>query len=159
MDIWKKRDWEKYYKGRDYRSGLRVRYEKNVDPEVSQAIKSFAAWLRKEYKFPKRVVVYVKGDRRIKSMYGEYVCDTFFRPGDRNVEPYARIATGDYPELLEEIGRDNALAAILFHIARELTCYFQWLNDLELTPIGEERQATNYARKILEDYSQTRDHP
>ena len=76
MDIWKKRDWEKYYNGRDYRSGLRVRYEKSVDPEVSQAIKSFAAWLRKEYKFPKRVVVYVKGDRRIKSMYGEYVFQT-----------------------------------------------------------------------------------
>ena len=29
----------------------------------------------------------------------------------------------------------------------------------KLTPIGQERQATNYARYILDEYAETREHP
>ncbi len=92
-------------------------------------------------------------------MYGDMVCGTFFRPADRNREPYIRVAAGDYEELLEECGKDNALAGILNTVLHELTHYFQWLNDLDLTLIGEERQATNYARNIMYDYRDTREHP
>ena len=37
--------------------------------------------------------------------------------------------------------------------------FFQWINALKLTPIGQERQATNYARYILDEYAETREHP
>lgn len=103
--------------------------------------------------------MYIKSSARVKSMYGDMVCGTFFRPADRNVEPYIRIATGDYPILAEKRGHDNALASYIWTIAHELTHYFQWLNDLPLTLIGEERQATNYANRILDEYANTRDHP
>ena len=142
-----------------FRSGLRMRYDVEVNEDVRRSVSEFVFWLRKEYTFPKRVCVYVKADRRIKSMKGDMVCGTFFRPADRDREPYIRIATGDYVELLAKWDRDNALAAILSTLAHELTHYFQWLNDLDLTLIGEERQATCYARQILSDYAQTRDHP
>ena len=159
MNIWCINDWTKYYGLSIYRKGLRVRYDPFLDQEVERAIKEFIAWLRTEYVFPKRVRVYIKSVRRIRSKAGDLVCGTFFRPADRNAEPYICIATGDYLELVKKHGKDNALAKIIWSIAHELTHYFQWLNDLNLTLIGEERQATNYASNILYDYSQTRDHP
>ena len=69
------------------------------------------------------------------------------------------IAAGDYDDLCRKWGRDNALAAILNTIAHELTHYFQWINSLQLTPIGEERQAARYAGYILDEYAETREHP
>ena len=159
MNVWTIDKWKKFYSKHPYRSGLRVRYENKVDSEVKRAIKECIDWLRSEYVFPKRIRLYVKANRRIKAQNGEMVCGTFFRPADRNQEPYIRIATGDYSELLEKRGKDNALAAMLYTLIHELTHYFQWLNDLDLTLIGEERQATNYSRSIMYDYSKTRDHP
>ena len=159
MDIWRIKKWEKYYKNNPCKPGLQVRYEKNVDYEVKRAIMNCVKWLRSEYIFPKKIRIYVKSARRIKAQNGENVCGTFFRPADRNKEPYIKVATGDYFELLAQRGRDNALSAILQTIMHELTHYFQWLNDLPLTLIGEERQATIYSRRLMYDYSETRDHP
>ena len=159
MEIWKQTKWKSYYHNRPHRSGLRIDYEKNVDFEVKRACKEFVLWLRKEYVFPMRVRVYVKETRQIKACDGEMVCGTAFLPYSKDVEPYIRIATGDYLELVEQRGKDNALATILTTLAHELTHYFQWLNDVNLTPIGEERQATRCANLVIERYAQTRDHP
>ena len=130
--------------------------DKDVDPEVRRACKDFAKWVRQEYYFPVRIPVYVKSAVRIKAKDGDRVCGTFWRPDDYNEEPYARIATGDYPQLREKRGTYNALAEILLSMAHELTHYFQWINELPLTPIGEERQATRYSYYILDEYSKTR---
>lgn len=159
MNIWETKRWKRFYKNTVYRNGLRVICDKNIHPEVRRAVKEFVSWLRKEFKFPKRVRMYIKAQRRIKSKKGDMVCGTFFRPADRNIEPYIRVATGDYEELVVKRGKDNALAAVLFSIAHELTHYFQWLNDIDLTLIGEERQASVYERKIVDFYAETRDHP
>lgn len=78
---------------------------------------------------------------------------------DYNIEPHIRVAAGDYMDLCHKWGKDSALTAILSTIAHELTHYFQWINALKLTPIGQERQATNYARYILDEYAETREHP
>jgi hypothetical protein len=118
----------------------------------------FAKWLRQEYEFPMRIPVYVKAAAQIRAMDGDMVYGTFFGPYSMSVEPYARIATGYYLELCEESDQDNALAEILISIAHELTHYFQWLNQLDLTLIGEERQAKRYAYLIVDDYANTTDH-
>ena len=159
MDIWKLQKWEKYYKYHSHRSGLRIRYDSAVDSEVKRAIDEFVLWLRSRYNFPMRVQIYVKAHRRIKTQSGDFACGTFFGPYDRDLEPYIKIATGDYYELLEFRGKDNALAGMLWCIAHELTHYYQWLNDVRLTSIGEERQATNYANKVMDLYSSVKDHP
>ena len=159
MDLWTTIKWKHYYKNGEHRMGIRARYEKGVDCEVRRAINECICWLRETYEFPKRINLYVKSAKRIKAMNGESVCGTFFRPADRNVEPYVKISTGDYPELLEKRGKDNALASILLTLLHEISHYYQWLNDLDLTLIGEERQASVYADKRIRDYAETRDHP
>ena len=137
------------------RTGLRLRIDKDVDLEVRKACLEFAKWLRKEYTFPVRVPVYVKSDERIRAMDGDMVCGTFFRPSDIHVEPYIRIAAGDYADLCGEWGRRSALGNILQTMAHELSHYFQWVNQLPLTLLGEDRQATRYAALIMQTYFET----
>jgi predicted ATPase len=141
----------------DYpRQGLRIRCEQGVHPEVKRACLEFAKWLRKEFEFPIRVVVYLKKDYQIKNKFTkELVSATFFAPFDKSEEPYIRIATRDYIELLEENGKDDALASILGSIAHELGHYYQWIDDLEL----DEEEAENESEYMLELYGQTRGHP
>lgn len=160
MHIWTIEDWDKYldsYENR--RTGLRFRYEPDVDPEVKDACKRFAKWLRSEYYFPLRVPVYVKGKEYIKARDGEHVVGIFFESFNYSDEPYIKIATGDYPKIKKSWGRDNALASILNSIAHELTHYYQWINNLQLTDIGRERQATRYAGYIIDEYATTCEHP
>jgi hypothetical protein len=161
MQLWTLTKWKKYYASneKNTRVGLRVKYDKEVNEEVKRACKEFCNWLRENYCFPIRVPIYIKSAKRIKAMDGEYVSATFFEPKDRDDEPYIRISTGDYEDMLKRRGKDNALAAILCSISHELTHYYQWINDIQLTEIGAERQAKSYANFILDEYAETREHP
>lgn len=160
MHIWTLDNWEKnLYCANERRIGLRLRIDLDIDNDVRIACKEFCKWLRSEYYFPLRVPIYIKNTRYIKTMDGDYVVGSFFEPNNYSVEPYVRIAAGDFKDLQRSIGRDDALASILSTIAHELTHYFQWINGIKLTEIGYERQATQYARFILYEYAQTREHP
>jgi len=160
--IWTIEKWEKNIDldKEGHRTSLRMRFDKDVDSEVRRACKEFAAFLRKEYFFPIRVVVYIKNKPRIMAMDGDIVYGTFWSmDDDYSVEPHIRVAAGDYNDLVTKWGKDSALTVILLTIAHELTHYFQWINALKLTSIGMERQATRYARYILDEYAETREHP
>lgn len=160
--IWTIENWEKNIDltKEGHRTSLRMRFDKDVDSEVRRACKDFAAFLRKEYFFPLRVVVYIKNKSKIVAMDGDKVYGTFWSmDDDYTIEPHIRVAAGDYTELCNKWGKDSALTAILLTIAHELTHYFQWVNSLDLTPIGQERQATRYARFVLDEYAETRAHP
>ena len=159
--IWTLDNWTRHIDPEDehIRRGLRLRFDRGVDPEVRRACMEYAHFLRKEYSFPLRVVVYVKRSPRIRAKDGEMVTGTFMSMAEYTMEPYARIAAGDYPDLCRRWGKDSALSAILLSMGHELTHYFQWINGLQLTPIGEERQATRYARYVLDEYAETREHP
>lgn len=161
MPIWKLTKWKRYYdlKDKNHRTGLRLKFDKAVDTEVVRACKEFCKWLRLEYKFPIRIPIYFKSSKQIKATDGEMVSAVFFGPFDKHVEPYIRISTGDYQDMVESNGKDNALAGILGSIGHELTHYFQWINDIELTEIGKERQAVSYAKYIIDKYAETREHP
>lgn len=137
------------------RSGLRIRCL-GIDDEVRITILNFANWLRQQIQFPIRVVVYVKKDKWIKNMYGELVYGTFFAPYDKSVEPYIRVATGDYHDLKKELGRDDALASILHTFAHEIVHYEQWVKEDELF---NERKANYRATRLVHKYAETRDHP
>lgn len=78
------------------RSGLRIRNEKNVDPEVKRACKEFACWLRKQYDFPIRITFYIKSEPFIRAKDGECVSATCILPFSKEHEPYAKISTGDF---------------------------------------------------------------
>lgn len=161
MDLWRSNNWKQYAEtsSQKARKSIRFRFKNNVNQEVRRACIEFGHWLRREFCFPLRVTIYFKSDPFIKAYDGEDVSATFFEPFSKNREPYIRIATGDYHKMLKEWGKDNALAAILGSIAHELTHYFQWLNNVNLTDSGSEKQASYYRKKILAEYSQTREHP
>lgn len=142
------------------RKGLRIICLHGVHPEVKRACLEFAKWLRKEYEFPIRVRIYLKKDYQIKGRYNKkMVSATFFAPHDKTKEPYIRIATGDYLELFNERGQDNALCAILGSIAHELGHYYQWIDDLELDEEEEEKDAEEFSEEIIDLYAMTREHP
>ena len=162
MHIWTINKWTKYYNpnDKDHRSGLRLRFDADVNEEVKRACKEFCIWLRKNYYFPIRVPVYIKSSAQIKSLDSEYCSATFFGPYDKHIEPYIRVSTGEYEKSLKKNGKDDTLAAILCSISHELTHYFQWINDINLTDIGIERQASSYAKFLVyEKYADIREHP
>ena len=102
----------------------------------------------------------MKNKTKIIAMDGDRVYGTFtWWEDDYEIPPYIRVAAGDYQDKCKRWGKDSALTAILLTIAHELTHYFQWINSLTLTSIGRERQATKYARYVLDDYAETREHP
>lgn len=84
---------------------------------------------------------------------------TFFGPYDKLVEPYIRVSAGDYPDLLNKRGKDDALCAILSSVTHELTHYFQWINSFQQSVRSEEWQAKFYSGKIIDNYADTREHP
>ena len=68
--------------------------------------------------------MYLKKDYQIKNKYSkELVSATFFAPYDKAIEPYIRIATGDYEELVSERGEIDALWALLGSMAHEIVHY------------------------------------
>ncbi len=136
------------------RTGLRLRCD-HIDPEVRSAILEFAKWLRSQINFPIRVVAYIKLSQHIRNNSGELVSATFFAPYDKTVEPYIRVAAGDYCDLKKERGRDNALAAILHSLAHEIAHYEQWIKDANLN-CGS---ATKRASSLIDRYAETREHP
>jgi len=131
------------------RAGLRVRCDKDVHPRVKQACKNFAFWLRLNMGFPIRVVVYINKDYQIKTYQTkELVSATFLGPDDKNLEPYVRVASGDYEELTSERGEENAIYAILNSMAHEIIHYRQWIDDRELS----EDEAEEVGEKLVDRY-------
>ena len=159
MIIWDCSDYSRFLRNKQFRKGIRLRFESGVDPIVRQAILDFITWAKQSFAFPLRLVIYVKATDRIKAKDGDLVCGTLFRPDDYPVEPYIRLATGDYSALEKENGRDNALASILWSLAHEITHYYQYINRTDLSLRGEEIQASRTASMIIDQYAQTRDHP
>ncbi|MBQ6171887.1 MAG: hypothetical protein IJK34_04530 [Clostridia bacterium] len=159
MSIWECDNYEEYLKSIPHRSGIRLRFEKGVDSEVRRAIMEFVDWIRSIYVFPLRVPIYIKKSSRIKSLDGELVYGTFFRPTEYGVEPYIRVSSCDYKQVVSGSKKDNELATILYCIAHELTHYFQYINKAKISFKGEEIQAGRCASMIIDRYSENRDHP
>lgn len=132
------------------RSGLRVRCQKGVEPAVRQSCLNFPVWLRSTIEFPVRVVVYLKKDYQIKNKYSkELVSATFFAPYDKAIEPYMRIATGDYEELVSKRGEIDALWAILRSMAHEIVHYQQWIEEKEF----DETEAETKGEELLDAFA------
>ena len=153
-DIWMSKKWmnNEAICCSERRTGLYMRYDKDVDPEVKTAYKELVKWIRARFCFPVRVTVYVKTSKRVVSKDGDFCVSVFFRPDSYQEEPYSRIATGDYKELVKKWGIQKAKIAILMPLINDLTHYFQWLNGEKLTLIGEKRQATVYTNALMEEY-------
>lgn len=152
MHLWRCSKWKQFIGEHPCKQGLRLHFEPGVDPAVRCIFMDFAAWLRREFCFPFRLNVYIKSAYRIRAMDGDLVVGTCWQPASYNESPYIRLAAGDYRELVALRGQTQAMWSVLWTFAQELTCYFQHINHIELTPRGEQRQASNYAQRVLEEY-------
>ena len=138
------------------KSGLRIRYPKNMDMRLRLFYRDFAEWLRRNYDFSVRVNVYLKDREYIRASDGENVSALFFGPFDLSEIPFVRIAVGDFGSWLEKDSSDsplfNALCTYAASLAHELTHYYQWRRDMRLSEVQEERQAEYYSRKVVYEY-------
>ncbi|MBT2733503.1 DUF2750 domain-containing protein [Bacillus sp. ISL-7] len=135
------------------RSGLRVKCEQGVNPNIRQSCLDFAKWLRLYMEFPIRVVVYIKKAVQIKTKDRlEMVSATFLGPYSKDEEPYIRMATGDFEELVSNRGEENAIFAILNSMAHEIIHYQQWLKNPDLDEEIAETEAELEGTRLVEEY-------
>lgn len=132
------------------RSGIRIRGARG-HPEVRDALVRYAVWLRRQYEFPIRVPVYLSPREAIVTMHGHKVSASFFAPWNQREEPYIRLATGDYPALKRECGRDDALAAFINSLSHEVVHYQQWVETGEVWERGVGVRATGMLRRYARD--------
>ena len=132
------------------RTGLRIRSASGVNDELKKEVQLYAKWLRQRFSFPIHVPVYLKNREWLAAADGDRASAIFFEPDDRSVEPYIKIAAGTAAE--NEPLENKLIVRVLFDLTHELTHYYQWLNDVNMTDRGRERQATNYGRRILWEY-------
>lgn len=151
MNPWSAKNYRKIYDNSDVRTGIALRFEKGVHGDIKFLFTDFAKWLRKNYYFPIRVVVYVKKSETIKLMNGNIAWGSF-RYFDTFDEPYIKIPTGDYLDRAKIEGDENAAYTILSSFVHELTHYFQWVNQFEQTDRGSEWQANYYRNRIIDLY-------
>jgi hypothetical protein len=132
---------------RGARNGIRIRGQRG-NAVVRDALIRYSAWLRSKHDFPVRVPVYLLPGDTFVTAENETVVSSFFAPFDRSQEPYIRIATGDFPQLQRESGRDNALAAFILSLSRQVAHYWQWVRTGETWESGVGKQALS----MLRDY-------
>lgn len=152
MQLWKSENWKKYCDNRESLTGLLLKFDKDVNFEVKEICKSLCKWLRNEYYFPVQLRIYIKSNYRVRADYGELVCGIFLPPDERWRNPRIRIATGDFEEIVRDEDEDTAEEELIYSICYQITFYFQWLNHVQLTEIGQKRQASYYAFSALDEY-------
>lgn len=130
------------------RKGLRINASR-VDKDIGDAFKLFAGWLRRRYEFPVRIPVYLSPKKEIKNRSGEICVSTFFAPFENEVEPYIRIATGDYIEMCQENGKTDALFSLLHSLALGVLNYRKWIEDNEHF---DDYEAEEDAEILLKEY-------
>lgn len=151
MNPWKTKKYKKIYKNSNIRTGITLRFDKGVHEDIRALFIDFTKWLRINYDFPIRIVVYVKESETVTLRNGNIVWGSFafFDTFD---EPYIRIPTGDYLQQAEAVGKKEAAYTILSSLVHELTHYFQWVNQFEQTDRGSEWQANYYRYRIIDLY-------
>lgn len=129
-------------------SGLRVRASRG-HAATRGAVCRFADWLRSNYDFPIRVSICLLPGPTFVTRDGKSVVASFWWPSTRGRQARIRIATGDYPELKAEHGRDGALAAILLSCTRQVLRYQQWVRTGTL----DDRNIARRASALLGRYT------
>ena len=122
---------------------------------MRRALIRYAKWLRHTYDFPIRVPVYLSPKETITALDGDTGSASFVSAFDPDVEPYIRIATGDYPALRKKLGRDNSLASFIISLSHEVIHYQQWSR----TGRSWERGVIKKSVTMLRAYELTVDYP
>lgn len=131
MNPWKCKRYKKIYPS-SIKGGISLHFERGVDNALRRIFLDFTQWLRCSYTFPIHVNVYIKNCERVRLMDGRWAYGAF-RYFDTYDPPYIRIPAKIEPELLERYPLSDNYELVLSSFVHELTHYFQWVNQLELT--------------------------
>ena len=153
MNILFSNDWHKTYENIPVPHGLYARFEKEIHPFIRTSLIYYLQWLRKEYHFPVRINVYCKSGDKVRCRDKDLAYGVIYLPFDRSKLPSIRLACGNFQHDAP-VTKDlmDTTDLILFSLTHEIVHYFQYINNIQLTPRGMERQATIYSRSIIEYY-------
>ena len=121
-------------------------------PESREPIKKFTKWLRKNYDFPVELSVNLLPGESFSTKDGDQVVGSF-RWFDDNQKPYIRLATGDYLDLCDKLGKEKATYSILETYARQFIRYQNWCKTGKCTDNGvkakSETMIENYKKETV----------
>ena len=145
--------WETYSKAglpSENSKPVSFRYEKGIDPVLKKKYMLFAAWLRKNYRFPVKLHVYVLNTETVRLRSGKTAYGSFRWFPKRS--PVIRIPSAVDPGLLSTCSLNEIHEMILSSLVHELSHYYQWVSGLEQSSAVSERQANYYRYRILERF-------
>ncbi|ATW27220.1 HEAT repeat domain-containing protein [Candidatus Formimonas warabiya] len=133
--------------------GLYVQYEKGVNYDVRRGSINFVKWIRGNMEFPIQLTIFLTNNYQITTKQTkELVSAVFWGPYSLEEKPYIKVATGDFEDLVCQMGKYSAIAATLNSITHELIHYQQWLINPRFK--NGEREAKKKAREIVISYLQ-----
>lgn len=80
MNPWEMEKWRGKHISNETRKGVYMRSDAGVDEDVRGACKRFLQWMRRNYEFPVRVVIYLKKYERIRASDGDLCTGIFYEP-------------------------------------------------------------------------------
>lgn len=144
MNLWGKFEIKK---SKYNNNGVLFHYEKSLDGEIKELFLSFSKWLRKNYVFPIHLNIYIVDKEKVKLKNNQLVYGRFRYYENRT--PVIHI-----PAKIEEYVKDSyaineIFDGVLSSLVHELTHYYQFVLDLELS----ERQANYYRFRIVDKFN------
>ena len=132
----------------ELRNGLRIRCSSDVNFKIKGISIEFGKWLRKKYKFPNRVVIYIRNSYIYKTKQNSEFTASFFAPYNRESGSFIRIKVGQYK--LQDDMEENSemLMLVLESIAHEITHYQQWIINKSFS----EKKADRNSIKLVEQF-------
>ncbi len=129
---------------------LRLHFDPGIDAGLRSEYIGLARWLRRTYRFPSPLNVYIVNSERIRlesgrSAYGSFKCYDG-RPPIIKIPSAIDASKAADTCILDEY---NAILSSFIH---ELTHYFQWAKGLEQSNAVSERQANYYRYRILDSF-------
>ena len=144
MNLWKK--FTLSQSDTPVSQGFSMRFEKGIDSEFRKLCLMFSTWLRRNYRFPVHLNIYIKNCKTITLMDGSQAYGGF-----RYFEtkpPYIRIPAQIDPQEYEDAENIEIYYSILGSLVHELAHYFQWAAGMDIA----ESQANYYRFRIIRQF-------
>ena len=132
-------------------SGLKLCTDKQLDESLRAECRKFAVFLRHEYVFPVRVYVSIKEKKHADKK--KVISELNIKNNKSGLCAIIKISIKNSEQLLHKKGEAKVKNMILEGIARELTNYFQWLNQYSIT----EDFLVGHIEAVLLDYEDVRE--
>lgn len=134
-------------------TGIRVKYDEELDAALLEKARALVGYLRKNYYFPVRCNIAITAHKRYRSAEDGHIYYGIFYDNEnlgqkRKIYPQIAVAGG--------LGKSTEADDVLHTLLHELTHYFQWFfaENEKRTDRSLEIEATKWASYILGDFNE-----